>query len=429
MLAVVTCRPEYADPWRDHENVASLALERLDRGEGERLVGRMTGDKALPTEVLDQVLAKADGNPLFVEELTKAVLDSGVIEDQGDGCALVGPIGLAIPTTLKDFLTARLDRLGPAKEAAQVGATIGRLFLYEMVALLSALGETELGPALVTLAGADLIQARGTPPKASYLFRHALLQDAAYDSMLKSKRQKLHGRIARLLEENYPETAETEPEVVARHYTAAGNAESAIGYWLAAGRRSLQRGANKEAIGHLGRGLECLATLPETPERQLQELTLQTALGPALLATKGWGAAEPNAVYQRARELCGRVGDTRQMFAALWGIWLFHTARGDVPAARNLIEELLALAEGEQDAELQLQAHHAAWGTICWLGEFGTALEHVEQGLAIYDPEKHRNHALRFGGHDPGVGGKGQGALTYGISDIRTGPPGALTRA
>ncbi len=256
-----------------------------------------------------------------------------------------------------------------------------------------------------------LIQAVGARPHSSYVFRHALLQDAAYESILKSRRQELHGRLAKLLEDNYPQTVATEPEVVARHHSAASNTQSAVRYWLSAARRALQGGANQEAIGHLGRGLDGLMTLPDTTERQRQELIFQTLLGPALLATKGWAASEPYAVFERARELCRTLGDTRQMFAALWGIWMFNASRGKIDAARELVDELFRLAKEVDDPELLLQAHHAAWGTNCWYGEFEATLDHVEQQLAIYDRDKHRGHAMHYSGHDPAVCGKVQAAL------------------
>ena len=412
VLLVITHRPEFQSDWAGHTHVTTLSLNRLGRRHCLAMVDRLTVGKRLPEEVRDEIVAKTDGVPLFVEELTKTVLESGLLDDQGDHYALTGPLPpLAIPATLQDSLMARLDRLASVKDLAQIGAAIGREFSHDLLAAVAQIGDDELNDALDKIVAAELLFRRGMPPRATYLFKHALVQDAAYESMLRSRRQELHARIAQVLEVRFPEQAEMAPEVLAHHYTEAGLAEPAVENWLRAGRRAAERSANKEAIAHLRQGLGLLTTLPETPERHRQELALQTSLGPAVLATKGWGAAEAKQAYDRARELCRHVGDAAQLFTALWGIWLYHTARGEAQTARDLGGELLSLAEQQGDPELTLQAHHAAWGGVTLLGEFESALDHVEQGMAIYDPGQHRSHAMRYGGHDPGVCGRAQGAI------------------
>ena len=256
VLVLITFRPEFQPPWTGHAHVTTLTMSRLGRRQGADLVARVTGDKPLPAEVVEQIVARTDGVPLFVEELTKTVLESGLLADAGDRYELSGPLPpLAIPTTLHDSLMARLDRLAPVKEVAQIGAVIGREFSHELLAAVSPLSEAELGEALDQLVASELVFRRGAPPEATYSFKHALVQDAAYQSLLKSKRQQLHARIAEVLEERLPRRGETEPEVLARHLTEAGLAERAIPYWRRAGELAAGRSANVEAIAHLSKGL------------------------------------------------------------------------------------------------------------------------------------------------------------------------------
>jgi predicted ATPase len=250
---------------------------------------------------------------------------------------------------------------------------------------------------------AEFLYQQGLPPQATYRFKHALIQDAAYQSLLRSTRQRYHQRIAQVLEAQFPDVAKTQPELVAHHYTNAGLPAPAIPYWQRAGQQCLQRSAHTEAVQHLAQGLELLATLPETPARAQQELDLQMALGPALVATKGFAAPAVGHVYARARALCQQVGDTPQFFPALWGLWVFYNVRGELRTAQELGEHLLSLAQRASDPALLLQAHHALETTLFWSGEFTAALEHMEQGLALYNPQQHRSHAFLYGGHDPGV--------------------------
>jgi predicted ATPase len=262
---------------------------------------------------------------------------------------------------------------------------------------------------LARLVDAEFLFQRGLPPQARYVFKHALIQDAAYQSLLKSTRRHYHQQIAQVLEERFPETVETQPELLAHHYTEAGLREQAIPYWQQAGQRAVERSADMEAVFHLTKGLELLKTLPDTPARTQQELALQIALAVPLTATKGFAASEVERVYARARELCQHVGKTPQLFPVLWGLWVFYTARAEHRAARELGEQCLLLAQSAQDLALLLEAHHALGVTLSTLGEFIPALEHLEQGIALYDPQQHRSLAFLYG-QDPKVVCRSQAA-------------------
>ena len=306
---------------------------------------------------------------------------------------------------------ARLDRLATVKGLAQLGATLGREFSYALLQAVSPWDEATLRRGLHQLVEAEFLYQRGLPPQATYVFKHALIQDAAYQSLLRSTRQQHHQRIAQVLAERFPETAETQPELVAHHYTEAGLREQAIPYWQQAGQRALQRSANLEAVSHVTRGLEVLSTLPETHERAQQELALQIMLGAALGATKGQQAPEVERTYARACELARQVGSPPELFPALWGFWYAHMARGQLPRARELAEEFLELARQQQDPLLLAAGHRMLANTAWWQGELVQAQAHCRQGLAFYDPEQHRASAVSYG-QDSGVVCGCIGALT-----------------
>jgi predicted ATPase len=355
--------------------------------------------KALSAEVLQQVVTKTDGVPLFVEELTKMVLESGLHV----GATHASPsAALAIPATLHDSLMARLDRLGTAKEVAQLGATLGQEFSHELLRAVTPLEETNPQNSLTALLQAELLYQRGLPPQTSYVFKHALIQEAAYQSLLKSARQQYHRQIAQVLEEKFPETKETHPELVAHHYTEAGLIAQAIPCWQRAGQIATQRSANAEAIAHLTRGLELLKPLLDTPERSQQELTLQITLGAPLIATKGYTAPEVEKAYTRALELCRQIGETPQLFPVLFGLRTFYHVQGELQTACELGEQLFSLAQSVQDPALLLEAHRALGSTLYFLGELASAHTHLEQGIALYNPQQHRSHAFLYG-QDPGV--------------------------
>jgi predicted ATPase/class 3 adenylate cyclase len=412
ILALWTFRPDFSPPWTGRSHLTQVTLPRLPRRQAAEMTDRVAHGKALPLEVVEQIVAKTDGVPLFVEELTKMVLESGLLQERDDRYALTGPLPpLAIPTTLHDSLMARLDRLATVKALAQLGATLGREFSYELLQAVSPWDEATVRRGLQQLVATEFLYQRGLPPQATYLFKHALIQDAAYQSLLRSTRQQYHQRIAQVLEAQFPETVTTQPELLAYHYTEAGLTEQAIPYWQRAGQRAVERSAHVEAISHLTKGLELLKTLPDTPERTRQELDLQITLGPALMVIKGPAAPEAERVYNRARALCQHVGETLQLYPTLWGLWLFYIGRGEVQTARELGEQLLTLAQRAQDPALLVEAYHALGPTLFWLGELDAARAHLAQGIALYDPQQHRS-GLLYGGHDPGVCCRLYGALT-----------------
>ncbi|HEV8714312.1 MAG TPA: adenylate/guanylate cyclase domain-containing protein [Candidatus Binatia bacterium] len=383
LYVLLTFRPEFTSPWGNRSHLSQLTLSRLGPQQVEAMVERVTGGKALPVDVLQQIVSKTDGVPLFVEELTKSVLESV-------GAHSRAPLqALAIPATLQDSLMARLDRLGTAKEIAQLGATIGRDFSYELLHLVSPVNEESLQQGLKQLVEAELVYQRGLLPQAQYLFKHALVQDTAYQSLLKSKRQPYHQQIAHVLEAQFPDTKERQPELLAHHYTEAGLIEQAIPYWQQAGQKAVACSANVEAVAHLTRGLEVLKTLPDTPERVQQELTLQLVLSNALFAVKGYAAPGVEKAMTRARELCQQLGETPQLFPVLWRLVVFYFNRGEVRTAHELAEQMMRLAQSVQDQYLLSWAHKALGWTWYFLGELTSTRMHAEQAIALYDPQKH----------------------------------------
>jgi predicted ATPase len=314
------------------------------------MVQRVAGEKALPAQVSAEIVAKTDGVPLFVEEQTKAVLESGLLRDMGDRYELAGQLPpLSIPTTLHDSLLARLDRLAPAKEIAQIGAVLGREFPHALLAVVADRPEAELVPALDQLVATELVYRRGLPPNATYSFKHALVQDAAYGTLLKSRRKQLHARIVQMLEAQFPEVAESEPALLAHHSTEAGLTATAVEYRRRAARLAVAQSAHLEAIAEASKGLQLLADLPDYPERQRQELDLQLALGRGFLIAEGEAAPETGAAYVRAVELCAQIGRTEEIFPALYGRYLFHFARGELFLAHELANQFLDVAHDRDD--------------------------------------------------------------------------------
>jgi TOMM system kinase/cyclase fusion protein len=412
ILALWTFRPDFSPPWTGRSHLTQVTLPRLPQRQAAEMTARVAHGKVLPPEMVAQVVAKTDGVPLFVEELTKMVLESGLLQEREERYELTGPLpSLAIPATLHDSLMARLDRLAAVKGLAQLGATLGREFAYELLHAVSPWDEETVQRGLQQLVEAEFLYQQGLPPQATYLFKHALIQDAAYQSLLRSTRQQYHQRIAQVLEARFPEVSETQPELLAHHYTEAGLMAQAVPYWQRAGQRAIERSANLEAVAHLTQGLELLATLPDTPERAQQELDVQTTLGPALMFTKGQAAPEVLQAYARARALCQQMGETPQLFQVLRGVWLFYLMRMELRTARELGEQLLTLAQQVGDPALLLEAHYALGTPLNYLGAFPAAQAHFEQGIALYDPQQHRAHAVRYG-LDPGVMCRVYAALT-----------------
>jgi predicted ATPase len=388
--------------------MTSLTLNRLGRRHSTEMIAAVAGGKPLPEAILAQIWARTGGVPLFVEELTKTVLESGLLKDAGDRYELTGPLPpLAIPSTLQDSLMARLDRFAPVKEVAQIGAVIGREFSYELLAALSPLDETALQEALSQLIGSELAFRRGTIPNAIYSFKHAFVQEAAYRSLLKSKRQQLHANVAAALRERLAETIESQPEILAHHLTEAGLTAEAMGCWRHAGQLAAERSANAEATAHLHRGLELLRALPESSERNEQELDLLTTLGSLLMSTKGHGHAEVATVYRRARDLCRSGGDTSRLAAVLQGLRLHHMYRAELALARKAAEELLALGEETGESGYLVEGERAVGVVRFFAGEFQAAGDHLERGITLYDIQAHGRHALRY------VEDPGETCLTY----------------
>src|SRR5215813_5561613 len=320
MLHVLTYRPEFGPPWPQRSHMTPLVLNRLERPQVEALVTQRAGGKTLPAEVVQYIVTKTDGVPLYVEELTKMLLVSPLLREEESRYVLTGPLRtVAIPDTLQDALMARLDQLNTAKEVAQFGAVLGREFAYDLLQAIAPQDDTALQEGLAQLVEAELLYQRGRPPRARYMFKHALIQDAAYASLLKSTRQQVHQQVAQVLEARFPALVETQPELVAQHYTAAGCTEQAVDYWQRAGEQASERSANLEAISHFTTGIALLTTLPETPAHLQQSLTLHLALGAALQVTKGLAAPEVERAYTQARVLCQQVGETPELVPVLFG--------------------------------------------------------------------------------------------------------------
>jgi predicted ATPase len=412
MLHVLAFRPDFIPPWSPRAYLTPLTLNRLDRPQVEALIQHLAGGKALPVEVVQHLVTRTDGVPLFIEELTRMILESGRLREDGDHYVLTGPLAsVPIPTSLHDALMARLDRLPAAKAVAQLGAVLGREFSYAMIQALAPLDEATLQARLTQLVAAELLYQRGRPPRATYMFKHALVQDTAYVSLLKSTRQQVHRQVAVLLIEKFPETVATQPERVAQHYTEAGLTEQAIPYWQRAGQQAAQRSANTEAVQHLTTGLGLLATLPETPLRAQQELDLLIALGPALIAIKGYAAPEVEQTYARAWALCGQVGETLQILPTLRGLWRSYQSRGALRTAQELGEQLHRLAQRAATPMHLLEAHDALGYILFLLGEYAAARTHLEQGITLIDPAVQRVLVLRHG-EAPGVRCLAVAALT-----------------
>jgi class 3 adenylate cyclase len=393
VLLIVTHRPEFEPPWIGRPYVTALNINRLGERETAALIDRVTGDKSLPENIWQEIIERTDGIPLFVEEMTRAVLEAESEGEARNTAASVPSSALAVPASLHASLMARLDRLGPAKEIAQIGSVIGREFSHALLAAVVRKPEAELQSALDDLVEAGLLFRQAMPPSASYLFKHALVQDAAYGTLLREPRRTLHSRIAQAVESQFGELAENQPELLARHYTEAGLTEKAIRYWLIAGRKSAARSAMLEAVRHMHWGLGLVPILPAGPSRLRYELEFQSALGGALIAAKGASAAETGEAYYRARHLCQELGDTELLISVLSGLSTYHIARNEFGPARDVAEHLLHIAQTRRDAEVQLVANRAMGACLCHLGEFTSSAAYLLRALSLYAPEKHRSIA------------------------------------
>jgi class 3 adenylate cyclase/predicted ATPase len=403
LLTLLTCRPTFQPPWSHKSYLSEVTVHRLSHTQVEQIVNRMTDGKTFPAEVLQQIIAKTDGVPLFVEEITKSLLESGQLKALDGHYELTKPFSTStIPATLQDSLMARLDRLMTGKVIAQLGATIGRQFSYALLQAVAQRNDRTLHEELHRLVEAELLYQRGVPPQATYVFKHALIQDAAYESLLKSTRQHYHQRIALVLEAQFVETAEAQPELLAHHYMEAGLIEQAVPYWQQAGQRAIARSAYMEAMTHLRQGLEMLQTLPETPERTQREVDMLIALGASLATTKGETAPEVEQTFIRAQYLCQHLDDPHQLFRVLRGLWRSYFVRAELQTAHALGKELLALAQHVQDPMMLVAAHLPLGNTLYQLGAVASAHTHFAQGIALYDSQQHRAPAFMYG-EDLGV--------------------------
>ena len=400
VLLLTTYRLEYTAPWVGQSGVTALTLTRLGRRQGARLVEEVTQGRALPPEVLEEILARTDGVPLFVEELTRSVLESGLLRQNGDHYSLLAPLSsLAIPTSLRDSLMARLDRLAPIREIAQIGACIGRDFSYELLAHISALDAAALEAALDKLVDAGLVLRRDLPPDATYSFKHALVQDAAYDSLLKSRRVQLHARIAHVLETAFADRVASKPEWLAHHHTHAGNLEAAISLWRRAGQLAIERVALQEAVAHLQRGLGLVGQLPPSAERDRLELTIREPLNAAWTGLRGWAASEVGENASAILHLAKREGRADSLLLGLWWMWTSIITQGrisdSVPWAQRLLEE----GREADDLDLQIFGHAAAMVTHLLLGQLAESRAQAGHVFALYDPRR-AERWIQLTGHD-----------------------------
>ena len=403
VLLLITFRPDFKPVWAEYSHVTFLTLSRLPRRQSAELVAAMTGGKALPPEVQQAILAKADGVPLYLEALTENVLESGLLTEKNHAFTLKATLKeLPIPDNLHALLMERVDRLGSAKNIVQTAAAIGREFTYELLQATVEMPDSQLKHALELFVASGLIFLEGEIPLATYHFKHALVQEAAYSTLPRKPRRVLHARIAKTLESRFAERVNLEPELLAYHYEQAGLAGPAVDYWHRAARRDAERSANIEALNHFHRALELLKDLPQGPERNALELELLLARGAPLLSVKGYASDDTGHNYRRAKDLSQEHSDSGHQFLAIRGLWVFHLVRGHLANARSLAEDLLVLAHREQSSDLLIEAHQALGSTYFFLGRFDEARTHLLTAKSLDDPSQHRSQALRFG-QDSGI--------------------------
>ena len=365
---------------------------------------RQKAGTAVPEAMIDQIFARTGGVPLFVEEFTKMIQESGTLDRSEGGGALAETLReREIPASLQDLVMARLDRMESERELAQLAATLGREFCYELLAAVVDLDDATLQAELAKLVKAEILYPKGRPPRCTYLFKHALLEDALYNAMVKGKRQQFHRRIAEILEARFPQTALAQPELLALHFTEADLPEKAVGYWFEAGQRSRERCANVETIGHLTKGRALLNTLEETRERDDRELQFLTTLAPAYIAARGYAAPEVGPILLRARELCQRIGDPQQLFGIMLGMWEWRLVRGDLRLCVDLAADGMALAESLNDPGILMEALFMPGATMFYRAQFSAARACHENAVAAYDDRERTKFWTTYTGHNAGV--------------------------
>jgi serine/threonine protein kinase/predicted ATPase len=403
ILTLLTFRPEFQTPWPAVAHQTSLALNRLTRRQVAELMRNKMGSEP-PQRVLEQIHDRAGGVPLFVEEFATMLQESGAPGQPGAEQVRANALpNHEIPSTLQDLVMTRLDRMEDERDLAQLAATLGREFSYDVLAVVAGVDESTLQAELAALVKAEILYPRGAPPRCTYVFKHALLEDALYNALVKSKRQQFHQRIAAALEERFPQTTETQPELLAHHWTEAGLTDQAIGYWLKAGLRSRERAAESEAIGHLTTALALLEPLQETRERDALRLKILTSLVPAHIAVRGYAAPEAGPILHQATELCRRIGDEAQQFGVMLGDWEWHLVRGDLRASVRLAADGMALAERLNDPGMLMEALFMRGATMFYRGQFAEARACYENALAGYDDRGRTRFWATYSGHNAGV--------------------------
>ncbi|MEY2487197.1 MAG: hypothetical protein QOH39_2845 [Verrucomicrobiota bacterium] len=406
VLVLLTARPEFLSPWTGRDHVTSLALSRLSKTQCAELITGVATAGVLKQALVEDILAKTDGVPLFIEELTKAIMESAT------------PDRPAVPATLQDSLMARLDRLGPAKEIAQVASVIGQQFSYALLEMVSPASAADVASGIARLVDAGLAFPQSRASEPTYSFKHALMRDVAYDNLLRGRRQQIHERVGRALEEHFPAVAESEPELLAQHFGQAGLADLACTYRERAGDRAAARSNFAEAVAHFNAGLTEAGKLMDTPDRSRRELGLLLKLGPALAIMKGMQSGEVEEVYSRAHRMGTTLGDETGLFKATWGLWFSAIAGRNLEKARDQAEELVRLGHHSTDSDLLLEALHCRWSTAFFRGDVATALKDSSEGIKRYDPARHKWMGPVFGGHDPGVCALNVQAIALGLSGV-----------
>jgi class 3 adenylate cyclase/tetratricopeptide (TPR) repeat protein len=379
VLLIVSCRPEFRPTWIAHANITIHSLTRLSNTEVKTMIRDLLRGGSIPQELVDQIMEKADGVPLFIEELTSSTLSA----PRNSFERTAQPMSLRVPETLSDALMERLDRVAPSRRVAQIAAVVGREFSYDLLSAATQIDEDDMQSALARLEQADIIYRVGISPFVRFAFKHVLLRDAIYDSLLRSKRQQIHADIAATLKRDFPELAENQPEVLAHHYQEAGNHQLAIRCWFESGQRALSRSANVEAIANFRKALQLLNALPETPERAKQEIDIQLALGISLIAVQGYAAAETREAFSRARTLCLRLGNVPEYFQALFGVWGYFWMRGNNHEALPMANEFMSRAQALSDPVLLMVAHRVMGSTLLTAGDFKSSANHFEETIRI----------------------------------------------